>query len=186
MTDMQIVDLFWQRQEQAVEESARKYGAYCTRIASRILGSRQDVEECINDTYQAAWDSIPPNRPENLKTYLGKLTRRISMKRWRSMDAQKRGGGEAALSLEELAECIPAGNTPEELVDGKELIEQLNVFLAKLPRQERQVFVLRYWHGCSVREISSAGGFSKSKVESMLYRTRKKLRQSLQKEGYYV
>lgn len=186
MKDAEIVALFWGRQEQALEITAEQYGGYCMQIARRILGNEPDAEECISDVYWAAWDSIPPNRPENLRTYLGKLTRRISMKRWRSMDARKRGGGEAALSLEELAECIPAGNTPEELVDGKELVKQLNGFLAKLPRQLRQVFILRYWHGCSVREISSVSGFSKSKVESILFRTRKKLREYLEREGYHV
>lgn len=186
MKDAEIVSLFWQRKGRALEVTAEQYGNYCMQIARRILGNDLDAEECVNDTYRAAWDSIPPNRPENLRTYLGKLTRRISMKRWRSMDAQKRGGGEMVLSLEELAECIPEGSSPEHILDEKELVCVLNTFLESLPRQERQVFVLRYWHGCSLREIGIGCGFSKSKVESMLFRTRKKLRQQLLKEGYYV
>lgn len=186
MEDAAIVELFWQRQEQALDITAVQYGGYCMQIARRILGNEQDAEECVSDVYQAAWDSIPPNRPENLRAYLGKLVRRISMKRWRSMDTQKRGGGEIALSLEELQDCIPDGMDLEAVLRAKDLVRILNRFLESLPKQERQVFVLRYWHGCSVREIRSACGFSKSKVETMLFRTRKKLRQQLWKEGYDV
>lgn len=185
MKDAHIVELFWQRQEQALEEAAAEYGSYCAQIAGRILGNEQDTEECVSDVLQAAWDSIPPNRPENLKTYLGKLTRRISMKRWRSRDAQKRGGGEMDLSLEELGQCIPSGVSLEEKLAGKELTASIDAFLAKLPKQERQVFVLRYWYGCSIREIGGKFRFSKSKVESMLFRTRNKLRETLRTEGYF-
>lgn len=185
MEDSAIVALYWHRQEEAALETQEKYGAYCMQIATRILGDPEDARECVNDVYAAAWSSIPPNCPENLKTYLGKLTRRISMKRWRSRDAQKRGSGEIALSLEELADCIPSGISLEEQLAGKELTQNLNDFLRKLPKQQRQIFVLRYWYGCSVREISGKFGFSKSKVESMLHRTRTKLRETLRKEGYF-
>lgn len=185
MEDSAIVELYWHRQEEAAVQTQKKYNDYCMQISLRILGNPEDARECVNDTYTAAWNSIPPNRPDNLKTYLGKLTRRISMKRWRSRDAQKRGGGEIALSLEELGTCIPAGISLEEQLVGKELTDTLNAFLEKLPKQQRQVFVLRYWHGCSIREIGSKFGFSKSKVESMLHRTRNKLREALRKEGYF-
>jgi len=180
-----IVNLFWDRQEDALAKTQEAYGAYCLQIAGRILGNPEDARECVNDAYIAAWNSIPPNRPENLKTYLGKLTRRISMKRWRSRDAQKRGSGEIALSLEELGDCIPSGILLEEQLVGKELTETINGFLEQLPKQQRQVFVLRYWYGCSIQEISSKFGFSKSKVESMLHRTRNKLRETLREEGYF-
>lgn len=185
MEDSRIVELYWNRQEEAVRQTQDKYGQYCLQIAGRILGSPEDAQECVNDTYNAAWNSIPPNRPVNLKTYLGKLTRRISMKLWRSRDTQKRGSGEIALSLEELGECILAGISLEEALMGKELSETLNAFLAKLPKEQRQIFILRYWYGCSIREIGSQFGFSKSKVESMLHRTRNKLRETLRKEGYF-
>lgn len=185
MEDSAIVTLYWNRQEEAALETQEKYGAYCMQIATRILGDQEDARECVNDVYAAAWSSIPPNRPQNLKTYLGKLTRRISMKRWRSRDAQKRGSGEIALSLEELADCIPAGISLEDQVVGKELSKTLNLFLEKLPKLQRQVFVLRYWYGCSIRDIGGKFGFSKSKVESMLHRTRTKLRETLRKEGYF-
>lgn len=184
MEDQKIVGLYWKRQGQAVEETQRKYGAYCGRIALRLLGNAADAEECVNDTWKAAWDSIPPNRPENLGTYLGKLTRRICMKRWRSRDAQKRGGGELVLSLEELGECVPDGNTLEDRLTAKELAEAVNGFLMEVSSQERRVFVLRYWHGYTIREISDRCGYSKSKVETMLHRTRGKLREKLREEGY--
>lgn len=185
MEDSAIVDLYWSRQEEAALLTQEKYGDYCMQIAMRILGDREDAQECVNDTYTAAWDSIPPNHPENLKTYLGKLTRRIGMKRWRSRDAQKRGGGEIALSLEELGECVASGISLEDQLSGKELTQILNAFLRKLPKQQRQIFVLRYWYGCSIREICGKFGFSKSKVESMLHRTRNKLRETLKEEGYF-
>ena len=185
MEDSRIVELYWHRKEQAVVETQQKYGAYCWQIAHRILGNRDDAQECVNDVYQAAWDSIPPNRPENLRTYLGKLTRRISMKRWRNQDAQKRGGGEVALSLEELGECIPDGRQIDESLAALELVNTINRFLWGLPSQERQVFVLRYWHGYAIQDIGKRFGFSRSKVESMLHRTREKLREKLREERYF-
>jgi len=185
LKDSEIVKLYWHRQEQAVLQTQKQYHTYCMQISMRILGNPEDARECVNDAYMACWDSIPPNRPENLKTYLGKLTRRISMKRWRSLDAQKRGGGEIALSLEELGDCVPSDISLEAQLVGKDLTKTINVFLGKLPRQQRQIFVLRYWYGCSVREIGSKFGFSNSKVESMLHRIRNKLRDTLRKEGYF-
>lgn len=185
MEDSQIVALYFSRDEKAIEETAIKYGHYCHSIAYHILGNYQDADECVNDTYQSAWNSIPPHKPEKLSTYLGKLTRRISLKIWRSRDAQKRGGGEAALSLEELKECIPDGKAIDEGLNKKELVAAINAFLLELPVQERRVFIRRYWHAHSIAEICSQFGFSKSKVESMLHRTRKKLLEKLKKEGFF-
>ena len=185
MEDSVIVEMYWNRQQEAARLTQEKYGSYCMQIARRILGDPEDALECVNDTYAAAWDSIPPNRPENLKTYLGKLTRRISMKRWRGRDAQKRGGGEIALSLEELGDCVPSGVNLEQQQQTRELTESIRTFLENLPKQQRQVFVLRYWYGCSIREIGDKFGFSKSKVEGILHRTRKKLQENLRKEGYF-
>lgn len=185
MEDSRIVELYWQRKERAIEETARKYERYCMQIACRILGNADDARECVNDTYQGAWDSIPPNNPENLGAYLAKITRRVCMMRWRSRNVRKRGGGEIALSLEELGECIPDGRSMDEELAAKELVNTLNAFLQQLPARQRQVFVLRYWHGCSIREICGKFGFGKSKVESMLHRTRLKLKKKLQEEGYF-
>lgn len=186
MEDKQIVDLFWQRDEQAVAEAARKYGHYCYSIAYRILGNAMDADECVNDTYQGAWSSIPPHRPEDLGTYLGKITRRVSLKSLRSKAAQRRGGGEVALSLDELSGCVPAVGKVDDGVEFQELVDILNRFLSDLALEERRVFVRRYWHVCSISEICDQYGYSKSKVESMLHRTRKKLRNLLKKEGYIV
>lgn len=184
MEDRDIVALYWARQEAAIEQTAKKYGSYLTAIAMRILSDARDTEECLNDTYQAAWDSIPPHAPENLGTYLAKLARRICMKVWRGRDAQKRGGGDVTLSLEELGQCIPSGHTPEEQVTAEELACSINAFLLALPETERRVFVRRYFYVDPIGDICRRFGFSKSKVETMLHRTRKKLKVHLQKEGY--
>ena len=184
MDDSQIVALFWNRDESAIKHCEMKYGSYCRSIAHRILGDDLDADECVNDTYQAAWDSIPPHSPAILSTYLGKLTRRISLKLLRSRDAQKRGNGEFDLSLAELGECVSSSHQVDSEIEFRELVNLLNRFLGKLPVDERRVFLLRYWHGLSIGEICKQFGFSKSKTESMLHRTRKKLRNLLIKEGY--
>lgn len=186
MDDKSIVHLFWQRNEQAITITAEMYGLYLQSIAFRILGSLSDAEECVNDTYNAAWNSIPPHKPAVLSTYLGKLTRRISLKVLRSRSTQKRGGNENALSLDELSECIPTGTCLDDAIELKELTVLINSFLSALPVDERRVFVLRYWHALPILNISKQLGFSKSKVESMLHRTRIKLRKQLEKEGYFL
>lgn len=186
MDDCGIVELYWKRDEKAIEETAIKYGNYCHSIAYHILGDHQEADECVNDTFHSAWNSIPPHRPEMLSTYLGKITRRTSFKIWRSRDTQKRGGGEMALSLEELSECIPDRKRIDDGLMAQELVNIINDFLQTLPADERRVFVRRYWHTLSIREICEQYGFSKSKVESMLHRTRKKLLARLNKEGYGV
>lgn len=184
MEDEKIVALYWARQEQAVEETEKTYGPYLFAIAQRILGDHWDAEECVSDTYRGAWDSIPPHKPERLSAYLAKLTRRSAMKIWRARDAQRRGGGEGALSLDELSDCIPNGSSLEEDITAKELAAAIDRFLLELPKVQRQVFVLRYFYGCNIRELCQKFGFSKSKTESMLHRTRQKLKEHLRKEGY--
>lgn len=185
MEDQQIVSLYWNRDEAAIGQTAKKYGSYLNAIALRILADPRDAEECVNDTYQGAWNSIPPHAPENLGGYLAKLTRRISMKRWRLRDAQKRGGGETALSLEELGQCVPSAQGPEEHLAAAELARTVDAFLRTLPETERRVFLLRYFHVMPIGDICRRFGFSRSKVETMLHRTRKKLKTQLQKEGYF-
>ena len=186
MDDKSIVDLYWQRNEQAISNTAEEYEPYLRSIAFRILGDPSDAEECVNDTYNAAWNSIPPHKPAVLSTYLGKLTRRICLKVLRGRNAQKRGNNEALLSLDELAECIPSGCCLDDAIELKELVASLNLFLASLPVTERRVFVLRYWHALPVLSICNQLGYSKSKVESMLHRTRVKLKNQLEKEGYFL
>jgi len=186
MDDGQIVSLYWARDERALSESERKYGAYCRAIARNILHSPEDADEAVNDTWFGAWNAMPPHRPSVLSAFLGKITRRLSLRRWRYLDAKKRGGGEAALALDELMDCVSGGPAPEEAMEAKELAALINAFLSGLPETERRVFVRRYWYLDSVADICGRFRFSKSKVESMLYRTRMKLRARLEREGVPV
>ena len=183
MEDERIVELFWMRSEKAITETSAKYGKYCYFVAYNILSSAEDAEESVNDTYLDAWNSMPPHRPAILSTFLGKITRRIAIDRWRGRDAKKRGGGEVALTLEELAECVSSGYDVEREIEERELIGVLNTFLGKLPIDQRDVFICRYFFLMSVSEICDKFGFGQSKVKSMLSRTRKKLRDNFVKEG---
>ncbi len=183
MEDLQILELYFARSEAAIQETDRKYGSYCYKIAYNILADPQDSEESVNDTYLSAWNSIPPRKPARLSTYLGKLTRNISIDRWRGMHTQKRGSGEMPLALEELAECVSGQPTAEEIIARKEIAASVNRFLAALPEKERAVFLCRYWYVNSMEEIAQKAGFSVGKVKSMLHRTRRKLADQLQKEG---
>lgn len=184
MDDKQIVDLYFARKEQAIRETAKKYGKYCFSIAWNILQSNADAEETVNDTYMGAWNSIPPHRPAMLSTYLGKITRRLSLKRWTANRTQKRGSGEAAMALDELAGCIPSDFDVESQIETAELTQILNKFVRNLSKAERDVFLCRYWYLDSIEAIARRFNFSQSKVKSMLSRTRKKLYAHLQKEGY--
>ena len=186
MNDLEIIELYFSRDEEAIKQTDIKYGKLCHSVAFNILNNNEDSEECVNDTYQAVWTSIPPNRPAILSTYLGKITRRICLKVLRNRDAQKRGNGELALSLEELHECISSDFDVDDTVGFKELVATINRFLSQLPISERRVFVLRYWHTYPIDTICEQLGCSKSKVESMLHRTRSKLRKQLIKEGYFL
>ena len=183
MNDSQIVALFFDRDQRAIEETDAKYGNYCYSITHNILRNREDAEEAVSDSYLALWDAIPPHKPAMLRTFLGKIARRTALKRWEHNRTQKRGGGEVALALEELSEYLSDGNTPEAAMEAEELPRILNEFLRKLPKEERQVFVCRYWYLDSVADIAKRFGYSQSKVKSMLARTRMKLRTALNKEG---
>lgn len=183
MEDSQIIALYFQRDERAIDETARKYGKYCFSIAHNILGNREDAEEAVSDTYLGAWATIPPHKPVVLSTFLGKIARRTALKRWEKNRTRKRGGGELPLALEELSEFLSDGNTPETAIETAELTQLLNEFLRRLPKTERTVFVCRYWYLDPIADIAKRFGFSQSKVKSMLARTRKKLATSLQREG---
>ena len=184
MEDEKILALYWARDEKAVEETAAKYGRYCYSIAYNILTSREDAEECVNDTYAAAWDAMPPHRPAVLSAFLGKLTRRISIDQWRRRNSEKRGGGEVPLVLEELKDCIAPEGDAQARLEGKLLAEAINGFVGTLPRTEQQVFLCRYWYLDSIESIARQFGFSQSKIKSMLHRTRGKLRTALNREGF--
>lgn len=183
MDDAQIIDLYFRRSEEAIAETAEKYGSYCYSIAYNILTNNEDAEESVSDTYWAAWKAMPPRRPSILATFLGKITRHLSIDRWRSRSRQKRGGGAIILALEELEECASDENFVEKALERKHLALVFNRFLAALPETERRVFLCRYWYIDSIADIAEDFGFSKSKVTSMLHRTRGKLRAVLQEEG---
>ena len=183
MDDERIVGMFWQRDEAAIAETKKKYGKYCFSIADRILNDREDAMECVNDAYLGAWNSIPPHKPEVLSTFLGKITRRIALKMYRARSAQKRGGGEACVSFDELEECIPSGQAIDERLEEAELVKIIDSFLEGLTTTERRVFLRRYWFFDSVSDISKRYGFGSSKVKMILKRTRDKLRVRLKDEG---
>ncbi len=184
MEDERIVELYWERDEDAISETAVKYGNYLTGISYGILADRADAQECVNDTYHHAWQAMPPQRPAVLSAFLGKITRRISIDCWRKRHAAKRGGGEMLLVLDELEECVAGTAEVEKEMEQKELACTIDSFLEELPDTERRVFMCRYWYMESIAAISERFGFSQSKVKSMLHRTRGKLRVRLVKEGY--
>ena len=183
MNDKNIVDLYFNRDEEAITQTDKKYGRYCYSIAYNILMSREDAEESVSDTYMTAWKAIPPRRPSVLATFLGKITRNLAIDRWRERVATKRGGGEVTLALEELEDCVAGRQNVEMEYERKELIRAYVKFLDALPVAERRVFLLRYWYVDSVEAIAEKFGFSQSKVKTMLYRTRAKLRKQLAEEG---
>ena len=181
MQDCNIVDLYWQRDERAIKETASKYGSYCYRIAYDILYSELDAEECVNDTYLKAWETMPPHKPEKLSTFLGKITRNLALNRYIHDRAQKRNKATDVV-FDELAELIPDGMTshmPEEVA----LKDVINRFVASLPSLTRVVFVRRYWYVSSIRDIAADYGLSQGYVKVMLLRTRKKFKAFLEKEG---
>lgn len=184
MDDIRIVELYWNRSEEAITRTASKYGKYLYSISYNILNNKEDAEESVNDTYTKAWYSMPPQRPTFLNTFLGKITRNISIDKWRKANTNKRGGGEIPLVLEELEECIADKAKVEQAVELKQLAEAINNYVKALPPAEQQVFVCRYWYMDSIDTICKQFHFSESKVKSMLYRTREKLRTELEKEGF--
>lgn len=186
MEDGQIVALYWQRSEQAIAETQRKYGGYCYSIAKNILWSAEDSEETVSDTYVGAWNAMPPSQPEQLRIFLGKITRRLALKRLRMQTAEKRGGGETQLVLDELEGCIPDGSDVVRQVEQRELIRWIDRFLQTLPVEERRVFLCRYWYFDSIAEIAERFGFGQSKVKMMLLRTRGKLLAQLEREEMIV
>lgn len=184
MEDQQILELYWQRDEAALAHSAAQYGPYCHSIAMGILASPQDAEECVSDTWLHAWYAIPPQRPTRLGLFLGKITRNLSFDRYRAELAEKRGGGTMPLVLEELAECIPGPETPEDIVLQKDLASAVNTFLHQCNPTRRSAFLRRYYYAESVESIAQAMGMTPNRVSVLLYRTRKKLRSHLEQEGF--
>ncbi len=186
MTDEKIVELYWKRNEEAIRETETAYGRYLHYISYGILKDDEDAKETVNDVYLKAWNVIPPERPNPLKTFLGRMARQLSINRLEKKTAKKRENDLYTLALEELAECIPEGGGKEDPGDLVALQDSLNRFLRNLPANGRRIFVRRYWYMHSISQLASDFSMSESKVKSMLMRTRKKLKTHLEKEGFAI
>ena len=184
MEDESIIDMYYERDQRAVSETSAKYGKYCGGIAMNILRSREDAEECVNETYLSAWNSIPPSRPSVLSAFLGRITRNISFNRYKAMRAEKRGGGEIPVILDEIAEIVSDGETAEDGLMRRELSKEISSFLSGLPEDKRGMFIRRYWYSDSVSAIAKRYGKTENGVSVILARIRKKLRDYLTERGY--
>ena len=184
MEDDKILDMFFERDEKALHETERKYGRRLLYTAMNILNSNTDAEECVNDTLLKAWDAIPPCRPTMFGAFLAKITRNLSINKWKAKGAARRGGGEVDLLLSELKDCVPANNnTPEAEYESNIVTAEINSCLNSMEQTARAAFVLRYFHGESINCICERFDMSESKVKSLLFRVRKKLKAHLEKEG---
>jgi RNA polymerase sigma factor (sigma-70 family) len=183
MEDSKIIDLYWERDETAIGETAKKYSRYCHSISLNILHNEEDAEECVNDTYLNAWNAMPPRRPNCLAAFLGRITRNLSLDKYKRYTTAKRGGGQTEIALSELDEVLPSKTSVEQAVDEKELVKSLDKFLGGLPRQKRMMFVQRYWYLMPVRTIAEQLGMSESQVKSALFRIRNQLKSHFEREG---
>lgn len=186
MDDQAIIALYLSRDEDAIRRTEEKYSRYLTAIAQNILNDREDSRECVNDTYFRAWDTIPPHLPQQLSYYLGKITRDLSVNRLRKRTAKRRGGTQYELSLDELEECVPAGNDPAQEAETKLLARSIGAYLSECDEEARNVFLWRYYFCDSIRDIARRCGASESKIKSLLFRTRAGLREYLEREGFSV
>ena len=184
MEDNEIVQLYWDRNQEAISATSRKYGNYCHSIAWNLLGNVQDAEECVNDTYLNAWNAMPPHKPQILGIFLGKITRNLCINLYKSQQAQKRGGGEAALVLEELEECVSGRNNVEQEIDRRELVKTVNGFLGSLSEEKRNIFIRRYWYADSVADIAGYFGMTEAGAAMTLSRIRGRLKKYLLERGY--
>jgi len=183
LDDRKIIDLYWRRSETAIGETANKYARYCNSISFNILHDMEDAEECVNDTYLRAWNAMPPHRPNCLAVFLGKITRNLSLDKFRGYSAGKRGFAQTALALDELAECVPSAASVEQVMDDAELAQALDRFLKSCPKQKRVMFVQRYWYLMPIKAVAEHLGESESQVKSALFRTRNALKSFLEQEG---
>lgn len=186
MDDNEIIILYQNRDENAIKQTEKKYSGYLTKIALNVLGNPEDGEECVNDTYFRAWNTIPPNIPAALKLYLGKITRELSIDRLRKKTSKKRGGTEYEMSLDELCECAGTGDSTAQAADLSVLVDLIEDFLRRCGDDERDMFVCRYYFCDSLKEIASYFGVNVSKVKNTLFRTRKELKKHLESEGYVI
>lgn len=181
MEDHAIVELYWEREPRAIEESDHKYGALCRGLAVNLLASREDAEECVNDTWLRAWNSMPPQRPGSLRAFLARITRNLSIDRWRAANAKKRGEGLTRLT-DELEDCVPAPAAGE-VAESREVARVIDRWLQTLPAADRIAFVRRYWYGQRVDELAAAAGEKPARMAQRMYRLRLALRRALEEEG---
>jgi len=186
MEDLQIIKLFLERSEVAIEALSDKFGKYCNTIAYNVLGDASDAEECVNDTYLRVWNSIPPNKPENLKAYVGKIARNLALDCFDKQNTLKRGGGQIALALDELNEVVGKDFDPLDNLEGAELTKLINSFLEKLPKEKRILFMRRYWYLDSIKDIAASQNMSEANVKTSLFRIREQLKAELTKEGINI
>ena len=186
MEDSAIVELYHRREERAIAETDKKYGGLCRSIALRLLGVREDAEECVNDTWLRAWNAMPPQRPGILSAFFGKLTRNLSLDRWRQGRAAKRGGDQVEVALHELEECLPDRHGPDEALEAKETAALISGFLRRQSELDRALFVRRYFHLESLQSLEERFHLSTGQVKSRLHRIRGRLRRELAQEGVAV
>ena len=186
MDDGKIINLYIERSEDAIKETDIKYGGYCKIIANNIVGNVSDTEECVNDTYLKMWNTIPPTIPNVLKAYIGRITRNFALMKYRESTCAKRGGGEISLVIEEIEEFLPAVDSVDTVMESNLVLELVNKLLLTVPEENRKIFVRRYWYAQSVANIAKAMGITESKVKSVLFRIRNKLKEELAKEDIYV
>ena len=185
MEDYKIVALYWKKDESAISETGHKYGAYCFAIADNILHNKEDSEECVNDTWLKAWNAMPPQRPTKLQIFLTKITRNLSFNRFNARSAEKRGGGEIILVLDELAECLASETDIASEYEAKELGQCIRSFVRLLSERDGNIFVRRYFFTESISQIARKYGLTENNIMVILCRTRKKLKAHLVKEGFF-
>ena len=186
MDDLEIIELFRKRSEEAIKEVQKKYADYCYSISYGILQNEEDAEECVNDTFLQAWNSIPPNMPKHLKSYLGRIARNLSINRLKNQTRLKRGEGVIPLDISELSEVVFQPGSVWEKMDEEILIREINDFLKEQKELYKKVFAQKYWYLLDIRKIAELNGISESKTTSILHRLRKKLKKRLEKEGYNI
>ena len=182
MDDNQIIELYFERNEQAIKETQNKYGAFCHRIAMNILGIHEDAEECVNDTYYSVWKQIPPTVPEVFKVYLGRITRNLSISRFRAMRAKKRYSS-MEIMLSELNDCVPSSSNVEQTIEVMQLSDYISEWLDSLPEEDCALFVRRYWFGDEVQELAKKCGITAAKMAQRMLRLRKSLKAALEQKG---
>ena len=182
MDDKQIIELYFERNEQAIKETQDKYGAFCHRIAMNILGIHEDAEECVNDTYYSVWKQIPPTVPEVFKVYLGRITRNLSISRFRAMRAKKRYSS-MEIMLSELNDCVPSSSNVEQTIEVMQLSDYISEWLDSLPEEDCALFVRRYWFGDEVQELAKKCGITAAQMAKRMLRLRKSLKAALEQKG---